>query len=146
MNHFTLFLGNARALNHRLLSQQYNIENTRTPQKHKSRTLSYMINLILSKSDFIQFLKHLPLFQCNHSCVRTKTSDKTIEFGEQRIIWKSKPQKTRLHDKLILRIKQTSSVFPRSFRCLWATARTLKHGRLCFSTKTRTFEKQLQKT
>ena len=34
----------------------------------------------------------------------------------------------------------------RSSRYLWAAARTLKHGRLCFSKKTRTFEKQPQKT
>jgi len=34
----------------------------------------------------------------------------------------------------------------RSSRYLWAAARTLKHGRLCFSKKTRTFEKQPRKT
>jgi len=34
----------------------------------------------------------------------------------------------------------------RSYRCLWATARTLQHGRLCFSKKTWTLKITSQKT
>ena len=50
-----------------------------------------------------------------------------------------------MHDNSFRKKKNFFSIL-RSSRYLWAAARTLKHGRLCFSKKTRTFEKQPQKT
>ena len=58
-----------------------------------------MINLILRKSHFLEFLKHLPLFLCNFSWFQIWTSAEFMEYGEHSDTWKAQDQKNQLHDK-----------------------------------------------
>ena len=84
---------------HSLLVQSCNRENTKTLANHNIRQHSCMINLILWKTDFLQFLKHWPLLLGNRLDVKTWTSVKIMRFGEHYNTWKATPLKTHLHDK-----------------------------------------------